>query len=294
MKLVLWILIGISLLSLLFIHCPCESVFENMAIGNAVDVAKEYVDNLTEQKTRADQTLGDAVTLVSATNDKIATATLNKANASTNDDKLKYELELIELNVELAKHQKEVVYLNNQITRLADLITEQISAKDKLVTQSENTVPETSADLNGVAFVPGPGNTMIELKPTGDLGGSQTYYEPGTYKFGSSTYVPSYEDSVYLSKTTGMSSVSGYLDPATMKGGACSYFKNQPLKLEEMCNSVDKNNCGAMSCCVLLGGAKCVSGNEAGPYSKTNYGDITIRDKDYYYYNGKCYGNCKP
>jgi len=31
------------------------------------------------------------------------------------------------------------------------------------------------------------------------------YYTPGTYKYGSSTYVPSYEDSVYLSKTTFLS-----------------------------------------------------------------------------------------
>jgi hypothetical protein len=78
-----------------------------------------------------------------------------------------------------------------------------------------------------------------------------------------------------------------------MMGGACSYFKDQPDKLEEMCNSIDTNNCGAMSCCVLLGGAKCVSGNKSGPYNKLNYGDITVRDKDYYYHNGKCYGNCK-
>jgi hypothetical protein len=31
------------------------------------------------------------------------------------------------------------------------------------------------------------------------------YYTPGTYKYGSSTYVPSYEDSVYLSKMTFLS-----------------------------------------------------------------------------------------
>ena len=135
---------------------------------------------------------------------------------------------------------------------------------------------------------------MVALKPTGDLGAGSTFYEPGTYKFGSATYVPSYEDSVYLSKTTGQSSTSSYLDPATMMGGACSYYKDQPDKLEEMCLAIDKNNCGAMSCCVLLGGSKCVSGSALGPRNKLNYGDITLRDKDYYYHDGKCYGNCKP
>ena len=161
------------------------------------------------------------------------------------------------------------------------------------VTDAPTTEPqEPNSDLTGVAFVAGPDGKMTELKPTGDLGGSPTYYEPGTYKFGSATYVPTYEDSIYLSKTTGKSTVSNYLDEASIKGGSCSYYKNQPEKLEEMCMAVDKNNCGAMSCCVLLGGSKCVSGNKQGPYNKLNYGDITVKDKDYYYYQGKCYGNC--
>lgn len=158
---------------------------------------------------------------------------------------------------------------------------------------SAATTQLSETDVRGVAFVAGPDGKMIALQPTGDLGGSPTYYEPGTYKFGSATYVPSYEDSVYLSKTTGQSSVTSYLDEASIKGGSCSYYKNQPEKLEEMCMAVDKNNCGAMSCCVLLGGSKCVSGNKLGPYNKLNYGDITVKDKDYYYYMGKCYGNCK-
>lgn len=165
----------------------------------------------------------------------------------------------------------------------------------------ENTPFETTGvitqpaetDVKGVAFVAGPDGKMTALQPTGELGGSPTYYEPGTYKFGSATYVPTYEDSIYLSKTTGKSTLSSYLDEASIKGGSCSYYKNQPEKLEEMCMAVDKNNCGAMSCCVLLGGSKCVSGNKLGPHNKLNYGDITVRDKDYYYYMGKCYGNCK-
>jgi hypothetical protein len=43
---------------------------------------------------------------------------------------------------------------------------------------------------------------------------------------------------------------------------------------------------------VLLGGSKCVSGNENGPSVKSNYSDILVRNKDSYMYMGKCYGNC--
>jgi len=170
---------------------------------------------------------------------------------------------------------------------------ETAASSTQLTETAAASTPLSDTDVRGVAFVAGPDGKMTSLQPTGELGGSPTYYEPGTYKFGSATYVPTYEDSIYLSKTTGKSTLSSYLDEASIKGGSCSYYKNQPDKLEEMCMAVDKNNCGAMSCCVLLGGSKCVSGNKLGPYNKLNYGDITVRDKDYYYYMGKCYGNCK-
>jgi hypothetical protein len=32
--------------------------------------------------------------------------------------------------------------------------------------------------------------------------GTTTYYKPGSYLYGASSYVPNYEDSIYLSKTT--------------------------------------------------------------------------------------------
>jgi hypothetical protein len=64
--------------------------------------------------------------------------------------------------------------------------------------------------------------------------------------------------------------------------------------LEEKCNAVAPESCASTSCCVLLGGEKCVSGNENGPYMTANYTDYTLtaRNKDFYYYQGKCYGNC--
>jgi hypothetical protein len=134
------------------------------------------------------------------------------------------------------------------------------------------------------------GNIITMTVP--EIQGSITYYEPGTYRFGASSYVPNYEDSVFLSKTTGMSNLKKIQDTASMLGGFCQHYKNNPDKLEEICRSTDKNKCGSTSCCVLLGGSKCVYGNENGPHMKANYSDIFVRNKDFYYFQGKCYGNC--
>jgi len=125
-----------------------------------------------------------------------------------------------------------------------------------------------------------------------DIQGDINYYDPSTFRFGSATYVPSYEDSVYLSRTTGESTVRTIENPPYMLGGVCSYYKDQPGKLEEACQRLDKNTCASTSCCVLLGGTKCVSGNEQGPKVKSNFSDIYVRNRDFYYFQGKCYGNC--
>ena len=143
---------------------------------------------------------------------------------------------------------------------------------------------------SGNAYVIDKSGNKVKLPPVG-MGVSPTYYVPGSYKFGASTYVPSYEDSVYLSKTTGESSATP-LQTATVAGGFCQANKDYPEKLEEECMKTDVNACASTSCCVLLGGSKCVSGNEQGPKKKENYGDTRILNRDYYYYKGKCYGNC--
>ena len=130
------------------------------------------------------------------------------------------------------------------------------------------------------------------LYPTTNIQGDMTYYTPGSYPFGTANYVPNYEDSVFLSKSTGLNTNMFIKPTADMLGGFCTQYKNQPDKMEEACKNIDINKCASNSCCVLLGGSNCVSGNESGPINKTNYGDIFIRNKDFYYYQGKCYGNC--
>ena len=118
------------------------------------------------------------------------------------------------------------------------------------------------------------------------------YYTAGSQIYSPTNYVPNYEDSIYLSRATGMSTLSKYGPTAQLKGGFCSFYKDDPTALEIKCNALDINTCAATKCCVLLGGSKCVSGNARGPALPANYSDATIVNKDVYYYQGKCYGHC--
>jgi len=119
------------------------------------------------------------------------------------------------------------------------------------------------------------------------------YYIPGAYKFGASNYVPNYEDSVYLSRTTRESQLAPVVNTASQLGGFCSQYATNTAALEEKCAAQDLNACASTSCCVLLGGQKCVAGNENGPKNPANYTDYSLMNRDFYYYQGKCYGNCK-
>ena len=119
------------------------------------------------------------------------------------------------------------------------------------------------------------------------------YYVPGAYKYGSSNYVPNYEDSVYLSRTTRLPQSSPVHNTASMLGGFCTQNKNDKFAIEEKCGALDLNTCASTSCCTLIGGQKCVGGNENGPTNPASYTDLALKNKDFYYYQGKCYGNCK-
>jgi hypothetical protein len=152
---------------------------------------------------------------------------------------------------------------------------------------------DTGAELNDTlsskgTWVRGKDGQLSYL-PWTDISGDITYYQPGAYPYGPSTYVPNYEDSIYLSKSTGLSSVKQFYNVAENAGGFCQQTGEN---LEFKCNALDTNTCASTSCCVLLGGSKCVKGNQNGPTIKSNYSDLSIRNKDYYYYQGKCYGNC--
>lgn len=116
--------------------------------------------------------------------------------------------------------------------------------------------------------------------------------DPSKQRYKSSNFVPTYEDSVFLSRLSDISHSKPIRDSAELKGGFCDFHKHNPLAIERKCIHLDKDVCASTSCCVLLGGSKCVSGNMNGPFMKANYNDSTIKNNDHYYRDGKCYGNC--
>jgi len=140
-------------------------------------------------------------------------------------------------------------------------------------------------------YVIGPDGKQIEVPWKGKQTGIN-YNEPGYFRYQPSTFIPNYEDSVYLSRLTGYSTTKPIENTASKMGGFCEHHKYSPIKIEQECGKLEKDACASTSCCVLLGGSRCVGGNEKGPTMKANYSDITILNRDHYFYKGKCYGNC--
>jgi hypothetical protein len=128
--------------------------------------------------------------------------------------------------------------------------------------------------------------------PYSNVKNTTLYYETGSYPFGPSSYVPNYEESTSLSKLSNKLNGSNIYGLASQKGGFCNATKSSVYNREQECNKIDSDTCGSTSCCVLLGGEKCVAGSSSGPSIKANYSDFLITNRDYYYYQGKCYGNC--
>jgi len=144
------------------------------------------------------------------------------------------------------------------------------------------------------------------------------YNQPRSFVYGSQTYIPSYADSIYLSNTPGKISsykkesyVPNYEDTVysskttreqstrklspdySSEGGFCKENNHSIIELEEKCSQLSREQCSDSPCCVLLGGSKCVAGNENGRYKIDNYTVPYTRDTNYYYYyQGNCYGNC--
>jgi hypothetical protein len=148
----------------------------------------------------------------------------------------------------------------------------------------------SSIDASGGIRVKDASGNWVIL-PRLDAQASPIYYQPGLFVYGTTKYVPSYADSVYLSSWTKEPEMAPYT-VSKVPEGVCKVFKDTPSKIEEYCAKMDANVCASTSCCVLLGGSKCVAGNKDGPSFQGHYSDTSLMDKDRYYYNGSCYGNC--
>ena len=106
-------------------------------------------------------------------------------------------------------------------------------------------------------------------------------------------FQPSNQDKINYSHLTGNSYASSVYETNDKFGGFCAYNQQNPTQIETICNGLDKNVCSSTQCCVLVGGEKCVAGNEHGPTNYSNYSDPMVLHRDLYYYQGKCYGNCQ-
>jgi len=143
--------------------------------------------------------------------------------------------------------------------------------------------PSVGSGSLTLSRIDGQGN-LVALPPVAGPN-NVTYYSPDSYTFGAATYVPSYEDSVYLSSS--MVDNQGPPRPsAYTPKGICEKYKTDKLGREQACSTLDINTCASTTCCVSIGGSQCVAGNQNGPtFPKTSA-------TDYYYYQGQCYGNC--
>tara|TARA_B100001173_G_scaffold311929_1_gene330892 strand:- start:359 stop:991 length:633 start_codon:yes stop_codon:yes gene_type:complete len=121
---------------------------------------------------------------------------------------------------------------------------------------------------------------------------NQYYSSENATTYTNSNYVPSYEDTVYLTRSSLVSNSKPIYDSPSSLAGFCDYTHSNPSKTEEICNKIDNEVCASTTCCVLLGGEKCVAGNKNGPIMTENYNNPDISHKDHYYFNGKCFGNC--
>lgn len=131
-----------------------------------------------------------------------------------------------------------------------------------------------------------------KIYPYSKLKGETIYYEPGSFKFGPDNYVPSYESSVFLSKLTNESPFNSVDLQEKKNNGFCKQHAQSPEMIEQKCNRLSSDTCSSTNCCILFGGSKCVAGDAKGPLLRSTYSNMLIKNKDYYYYKGKCYGNC--
>ena len=187
--------------------------------------------------------------------------------------------------------RKNSSYLNNEDPSVDTSNTTPPSLTDP----SYNPTPATDASSNKINY----DETMID--PTAVTPTPASVYPVQNTAFSNpfssntviNTYVPYDIDKIQYSSLTGMSNSTPVYYINDIGEGFCKFHKTNIERLEYECNKLDNDTCAATTCCLLLGGQKCVAGNENGAKMTSNYGDSSIINREYYYYMGKCYGNCK-
>jgi hypothetical protein len=149
---------------------------------------------------------------------------------------------------------------------------------------------DSEAQLEGTAVFD-PITKSYTLLPRIAVQSDLFYAEPG--KYGRGNFVPNYTSAVQLSASTQLSTAQPY-DPPADKKGFCSAYADLPDIKNVMCKSMNSFACASTDCCVLIGGEKCVSGDEKGPANAVEYSDKNLKNRDFYYYRSQCYGKCPP
>ena len=75
---------------------------------------------------------------------------------------------------------------------------------------------------------------MIVL-PKAEAQGSVTFYQPGEFPFGASTYVPNYEDSIYLSSVGYRTMLGNTITGNTNCGAICKAYNEFKIKMDLQC-----------------------------------------------------------
>ena len=117
------------------------------------------------------------------------------------------------------------------------------------------------------------------------------YYQPGTVSYGGAGYQPTDVDIAYFRNYKSTPASLFVVDETENPNGFCD-LKDTLVNMDQKCSEQPLDVCASTNCCVLMGGQKCVYGNEFGPINKTIYSDTSIKNRDVYYYRGKCYGDC--
>jgi hypothetical protein len=73
----------------------------------------------------------------------------------------------------------------------------------------------------------------------------------------------------------------------------CQSYRGSSGELDDACGKMTRNNCTDTSCCVWTSDDKCRAGNASGPTFNSDENGKT-RTLDYYYFQGKCYGEKCP
>lgn len=159
--------------------------------------------------------------------------------------------------------------------------------KDVLFTQSTLCKVNNSPSENTSDIINQP--SLTQGLAVENVTPSPVYYEPGTQIYGGLGYGPTHSDIANMNNK--LTSKLEEVDTSD-KRGFCAMSDNSMVNIDEKCRTLPHDVCASTDCCVLLGNEKCVQGDVHGPSKKGVYSDTTIKNRDLYYYKGKCYGNC--